>query len=97
MRLSTLTCAHFARHLDSAFTVSSNDVTPRPLTLIEATPGRDGGQDRTPFSLVFHSASAEVLPQSTYLFDHPEMGQIDIFLVPLREAPGGIDYVATFN
>jgi hypothetical protein len=56
-----------------------------------ATPAR-----RQPFSLVFRGPGEELLPQSTYLLEHPELGALQIFLVPISRDEGGARYEAVF-
>ena len=49
--------------------------------------------DRVPFSLIFVAAGGELVPQQTFTVRHAELGEIEIFLVPL--APG--KYEAVFS
>jgi hypothetical protein len=97
MTLDLLTYDDFAPQLDQIFKLAGPEHTETPLTLVEAEPGRPRADARTPFTLVFRSATAQVLPQQLYTLDNAAMGRLEIFLVPLREAAGGIDYAATFN
>ena len=68
------------------------------LTLVEASragtalPGR-----RAPFSLVFRGAATPVLPQAIYTFDHPSIGTIEMFIVPIGPEAGGMTYEAVFS
>ncbi|MCU1390031.1 MAG: hypothetical protein JWL72_3369 [Ilumatobacteraceae bacterium] len=56
------------------------------------------GPRREPFSLVFHGPAVPVLTQATYAMDHPELGRLDIFIVPIQPNPGGAPrYEAVFN
>lgn len=49
------------------------------------------------FSLTFH-APREVAPeQGLYRLVHPELGAMDILLVPIRRAGTGHDFEAVFN
>ena len=41
------------------------------------------------FSLIFVAKDASHLPQAIYPVGHPELGQVDIFLVPIGPVPGG--------
>ncbi len=71
-----------------------------PLTLAEATPGTTHimpGMLRAPFSLVFRSGSAIVLPQQIYRLKNASLGALDIFLVPVARDKQGIVYQAVFN
>lgn len=97
MTLATLTCDDFAAHLGSIFRIEGDDQTFLPVTLVEASPAKYPGEHREPFTLVFRSASDQVLPQHLYAIDHDVIGRLEIFLVPLRRVEAGVEYAATFN
>ena len=75
-----LTAGTFAPHLHDEFRLESH-----PVALIEVTeiPREPGG--RAPFSLVFQGGPSPPLPQGTYRVEHPELGAIEIFLVPIAQ------------
>ena len=52
---------------------------------------------RTSFSLVFHTGIDVYLPQKMYAFKHDELGEINIFLVPLLPDDTGNRYEAVFT
>jgi hypothetical protein len=89
----------FSPYLNSTFAVRTGEAKVE-LVLTQATRAPTSaypGMAREPFSLTFQSASPEVLPQSLYAFDHPAMGQLDIFIVPIGREGGGVVYQAVFN
>lgn len=49
------------------------------------------------FSLTFHGPSDSFLPQSTYGFTHPKMGEFEMFIVPADRDENGFIYEAVFN
>jgi hypothetical protein len=49
------------------------------------------------FSLVFHGPDSRLLPQRIYPFEHDQMGRFDLFIVPIGQKPGFIQYQALFN
>ena len=51
---------------------------------------------REPFSLVFRGPMDPLLAQRIYPLDHAEMGQRDIFLVPIGPDQEGMRYEAVF-
>jgi hypothetical protein len=53
------------------------------VELVEVTeiPREPGG--RAPFSLVFQGGPEQTLPQGIYRVEHPELGALEIFLVPI--------------
>jgi len=54
---------------------------------------REGGA----FSLLFVSARGAFLPQATYELTHPELGTLELFIVPVGPAAGGNGYEAVFT
>lgn len=73
----------------------------RTLVLAEVTalgnpPVADG---RSPFSLVFvdRSGDGRYVPQRMYLLQHPALGLLVVFLVPIGPTALGMQYQAIFN
>jgi hypothetical protein len=100
--LDWVTYADFAGRVGDSFGVTAGDVAAPPVKLVEATestePGGRGpeGQTRLQFSLVFRGPVAPVLPQATYRLSHAELGDLDVFLVPVGAESEGIRYAAAF-
>ncbi len=102
--MENLTCEQFAQYLGSAFYLHVRSQAPMELKLVEATPyqAHFASQDResekrSPFSLVFQGSLEMHLPQQIYTLAHPEMGQLDIFLVPIARRQDGMYYEAVFT
>lgn len=101
-RIGWLTHDHFAPLVGDGFEMALDDGGTLALELTEATtsaePGGAGpdGQQRDQFSLVFHGPAAPVVPQGTYLLAHDDLGELELFLVPLGPDPGGMRYEAAF-
>ena len=49
------------------------------------------------FSLVFRGPSSAFLDQGLRLFTHEQMGQFELFIVPIRQDDQGFYYEAIFN
>ena len=49
------------------------------------------------FSLVFHGPDNRFLPQRIYPFEHDQIGRFELFIVPIGQKPGFIEYQAIFN
>jgi hypothetical protein len=49
------------------------------------------------FSLVFTCPALPWLPQSTYTFAHPDMGELALFIVPIGPADGAMRYESVFS
>jgi hypothetical protein len=49
------------------------------------------------FSLFFHGPDDIMLKQGTFTLDHPEMGEITLFMVPIGRDERGVRYEVVFN
>ena len=101
-RLDWLTYDTFARRAGERFDVTVTDGPALPMVLAEATEGTEpggrgpDGQERLQFSLVFRGPSAPVLRQGSYGLAHAELGELELFLVPLGPDSEGMRYEAAF-
>jgi len=98
-----LTYDLFAPRVGDAFEVGvAGGSRSVPMVLADASEGSEPGgagpegQRRQQFSLVFRGAAAPVLPQGTYRVTHPDLGDLDIFLVPIGPDADGMQYEAAF-
>ena len=69
---------------------------PLELSAVLGT-GLQGAASREQFSLHFRGPSTPVLPQKIYRLQHPDLGALDIFLVPIRRDSSGMTYEAVFT
>jgi hypothetical protein len=101
--LETLTLAKFSELLHARFRVRVSPSEEIELELAEATPGRvvdsqgRGGERFESFSLVFHGPADRLLPQKMHLFEHPQLGRFELFMVPIGQGPGCFKYQVIFN
>lgn len=98
-RAQRLTAASFEPNLGSEFRLDG-EVGPIVLRLTAVDPlGRQPQAPRAdPFRVEFLGPADPVLPQRIYRVEHPSMGALDLFLVPLGpDRRGGILYEAIFN
>ena len=69
--------------------------------LVEAkslAPGGGGPGRPEPFTLLFRGPAEPALPQAIRRLEHPTLGDLDVFLVPVgRDGSGGVLYEAIFN
>lgn len=86
----------FAGQVGSAFRVVGGAFDSVELRLAELTDGR-AAPGYEVFSLFFQGPAAPRLDQATYTMDHPALGMVALFLVPVGALPGGIRYEALFN
>jgi hypothetical protein len=90
----------FAGRVGERFEATAGAESSVPLVLVEATqgtePGGHGpkGQERLQFSLVF--SGPPVLGQGTYRLTHAELGELDLFLVPIGRDGEVVRYEAAF-
>jgi hypothetical protein len=94
--LGKLKIGDFQPHLDTVFEMHS----PRgvvPLKLVEVESIGESGREGGAFSLLFAAAADPGLPQSIYPLGHPDLGTLDIFLVPIGPVPEGNAYQAVFT
>ena len=61
-------------------------------------PKRSSTQARNePFSLLFVGPSSPIFSQQVVPLNHSQLGDADIFLVPIGESDDGIEYEAVFT
>lgn len=90
----------FSQQLDTAFQV---DVLPSQsveLKLVEIRGESNGlpkvaGQES--FALYFTGPDSSFLPQRSYPMRHEQLGDLEIFLVPIAKEADGYRYEAIFN
>ena len=58
---------------------------------------RQPGQERQPFSVVLQARDGINHGQQMYQLNHPDLGDLSLFLVPLGPGEGGMRYEAIFN
>ena len=97
--LESLTISDFAPRVGELFSIGGADGVSFEAELVEATPVGEAARPgrRVPFSLVFRGPPGVVLPQRIYRVDHPDLGGLDIFLVPIGPDASGMRYQAVFT
>ncbi|HEX6700264.1 MAG TPA: hypothetical protein VF101_05980 [Gaiellaceae bacterium] len=81
--LEDFTADTFRPLLHDRFRIAAEGAPDFEVELIEVTeiPREPGG--RTPFSLVFQGGPNPPLEQRIYPVEHEQLGELDIFLVPI--------------
>lgn len=100
--MNELTINDFEALVNDTFTIKYEDEAAWTLNLKQVSPlGRapDPGENRRQsFSLLFRSDIADkYLIQKMYEVDHPKLGLLHLFLVPLGPVSGGFEYEAIFT
>jgi hypothetical protein len=93
----SLTRTTFEPHQNTTFRLELEGADPLDLELVEVTdktPERFPGEQ---FSTIFRGPSEVYLPQSIYPLEHPQMGRLNLFLVPVDHKKDGYYYEAFFN
>lgn len=94
--MTQLTLDAFSDLADTTFTIPFSDET-IDLVLTEAVPLGSAPRTGGAFSLVFSGPGGPHLLQNTYRMSHGELGELDIFLVPLGPKDGRNLYEAVFT
>jgi len=96
--LDKLTKESFEPIKGSVFTVRLGEDTTLPLELtVVAGNGLKGAASREQFSLHFRGPATPALVQRTYRLEHPQLGALEIFIVPIRKDADGMIYEAVFT
>ena len=95
----------FSGHVGETFTATPQEGEPFELVLTscEETPYGSAEEwreafQRVPFSLLFHDADASrFLPQQIVSLRHPDLGELELFIVPLGPDERGMRYEAVIS
>jgi hypothetical protein len=91
----------FEPHVGGSFELTGNTEPPGvAVELVAAerlSSGPDSADPDASFSLLFRGPHEPKLPQMIRHLEHPEVGGIDLFLVPVREDAEARYYEAIFN
>jgi len=94
--LRKLKVGDFEPRTDQTFVVKLADLE-LPLKLKKVNRLGDSGRPDGAFSLHFVGEPGPFLAQAIYPLEHPEMGRLEIFLVPLGPRDGGNLYESIFT
>jgi hypothetical protein len=93
---ASLTHEAFAQHVNTRFQVPVDDTQRVELELAEVSELKEStGQEQ--FAVVFRGPNEMFLGQGTRSFEHDQMGQFELFIVPIRQDEQGYYYEAVFN
>jgi hypothetical protein len=98
--LETFTPASFKEHVGSRFRLSLPGQEPLALELGEIIlyeENPDHAPRKQPFSLILVGPMRPMLQQAIYPLEHPILGALDLFLVPIGPDKRGMRYEAAFN
>jgi hypothetical protein len=93
---AALTHEEFAAQLNTKFRVQVDEANAVDLVLAEVSELKISPRQEQ-FSIVFHGPVEVFLEQGGRQFKHNEMGEFDLFLVPINRDENGYSYEAVFN
>ncbi|MEP6819610.1 MAG: hypothetical protein ABJA18_08755 [bacterium] len=88
--------AAFAEHLKTTFRVYLDDVNTLDTTLVEVSELLLSPRQEQ-FSIIFRGPNEPFLNQGNWRLSHDQLGEFELFLVPVSKSDRGIDYQAVFN
>lgn len=99
--LNQLTHEQFEKLHGKDFRLEVDESSSLELSLAEVRPLQESarGGERQPFSLTFRGPAEPALPQQIYPIEHPDVGRLEIFLVPIGPDPEtkNMQYEAVFT
>jgi hypothetical protein len=88
----------FESRVGEAFTATpSIGGEPLELVLSSCDQSAHARPDHPAFALLFHAAGPDHLPQQIFTLSHPDLGDFDLFLVPLGPEGDRMRYEAVVN
>ncbi len=96
MKLEELHQEGFTEYIDSEFRVMDHPSGEFALRLVEVNDRMTTPRQEI-FSLLFHGPAGFFLPQGIYRLKHGDLGELDLFLVPVGQDQQGFQYEAVFN
>lgn len=93
---ASLTHDEFSKHANTKFQVQVNENTQVELELITVSELKEYPQ-QLEFTLEFRGPSDMFLGQGVRNFKHDQMGQFELFIVPIKQDQQGFYYEAIFN
>lgn len=97
---ASLTHEEFSKHVNTKFRVNLDAENGVDLELIEVKGYVSKNNEVTEmerFSIYFQGPGEPYLPQKLYSFQHDQMGEFEIFVVPIGKPEKGFRYEAVFN
>ena len=90
---AALTHEEFSKHVNARFQVQDTDLK---LELIEISELKLYPEQEE-FAIVFRGPTNAFLGQGICILSHEQMGQFELFIVPIRQDQDGFYYEAVFN
>lgn len=95
--MDSLAYSDYAAQRDTVFLVSTEGGGPQVELLLTNASRAPEHPEQELFSLEFAGPPSPALPQGTYLFSHPALGEGSLFMVPIARRETGMIYQVVFN
>jgi len=92
----SLTHEEFSKHANTKFHVQADENTQVEVELVQVSDVKLYPQQEE-FSIEFRGPLDMFLGQGVRNFSHEQMGQFELFIVPIRQDQAGFYYEAVFN
>jgi hypothetical protein len=97
---ASLTEKEFSQHVNTKFRANLDAENGVDLELVEvkgymSKHNEQTGMER--FSVYFQGPGEPYLPQKSYTVQHDQMGEFEIFIVPIAKTDAGFRYESVFN
>lgn len=93
---ASLTHEAFSQNANSKFQVQLDENAPVELELVEVTELKVYPRQEE-FTLTFRGPLNQFLDQGVRPFSHDQMGEFELFIVPVKQDAEGFYYEAVFN
>ena len=93
---ASLTHEEFSKHANTKFQVQLDQHPPVELDLIEVSELKIYPQQEE-FTIVLRGPLEAFLEQGVRLLKHDQMGEFELFIVPIKQDAEGFYYEAVFN
>ena len=94
--MAALTHEEFSRHANTKFQVQADENTTVEVELVEVSEIKLYPHQEE-FSVLFRGPLNAFLDQGGRNFKHDQMGECELFIVPIRQDADGFYYEAIFN
>ncbi|HLL71522.1 MAG TPA: hypothetical protein VK363_08825 [Pyrinomonadaceae bacterium] len=95
--LEHLTRESLSAQLNTKFRLAPEPEKPIEIELVEVQAHDDVKGQTERFSALFRGPLDYFLPQRTYRMEHEQLGDFELFIVPVRKDDAGFYYEAVFN
>lgn len=91
-------CDDFQACLNQTFLLKTDDYEDElELIQVDRMSQAQAPDGNEAFAVVFQSARPEPIPQRIYHMSNPQMGELELFIVPIGKDETGVRYEAVFS